>query len=40
MVSGPAVNWRDSEYAFLSQVDLERWQKYPGRVRIYAFGVD
>jgi hypothetical protein len=28
------------EYAFLSQVDLDRWQKYPGRVRIYAFGVD
>lgn len=28
------------EYAFLSQVDLDRWQKYPSRVRIYAFGVD
>jgi hypothetical protein len=28
------------EYAFLSQIDLDRWQKYPGRVRTYAFGVD
>jgi hypothetical protein len=28
------------EYGFLSRVDLDRWQKYPARVRIYAFGVD
>lgn len=29
------------EYAFLSQVDLDRWQEYPYRgVRTYAFGVD
>jgi hypothetical protein len=28
------------EYAFMSQIDGERWQKYPTKVRLYAFGVD
>ena len=36
----PVAPLSPGEYAFLSQVDLDRWQKYPGRVRIYAFGVD
>jgi hypothetical protein len=36
----PASPLPPGEYAFLSQVDLDRWQKYPHRVRIYAFGVD
>jgi hypothetical protein len=28
------------EYAFMSQVDNERWQKFPSKVRLYSFGVD
>jgi hypothetical protein len=36
----PVAPLQPGEYAFLSQVDLDRWQKYPGRVRTYAFGVD
>ena len=28
------------EYAFLSQTDMDRWQKYPLKVRIYSVGVD
>ena len=28
------------EYAFMSQVDNARWQKYPRKVRLYSFGVD
>jgi hypothetical protein len=28
------------EYAFMSQADNERWQKYPLKVRLYSFGVD
>src|SRR5262245_24968068 len=28
------------EYAFMSQVDLEGWKKYPSKVKLYSFGVD
>ena len=28
------------EYAFMVQVDNERWQKAPSKVRLYSFGVD
>jgi hypothetical protein len=28
------------EYSFMSQVDNERWQKAPSKVRLYSFGVD
>jgi len=28
------------EYAFMSRVDAERWDKYPSKARLYPFGVD
>ena len=36
----PVAPRAPGEYAFLSQADFDRWQKYPGRMKIYAFGVD
>ena len=36
----PVATLAPGEYAFLSQADFDRWQKYPGRMKIYTFGVD
>lgn len=39
-VTRPRAPFPPGEYALLSQVDMDRWQKYPSTVRIYSVGVD
>ena len=39
-VTRPRAPLPRGEYALLSQVDMDRWQKYPSTVRIYSVGVD